>query len=195
MAENRLEMSHDFLPRIQGEKSGTILRLQQMTNALLYALRPTAVKDEPTSYNKLSDNKFIVSLCVCVAYPLPPPQHTMAVASGGAKGKLPPSLSPTPPVKKSPLKNNRSQNTYLEFLYGVVWLPLKNHYLDQVRTWNRFRKWYFRASKFKKFLGEQTPLATGVSRTSPHTNFYLRPCTHIFPSLLLIYLYILRSEF
>ena len=49
----------------------------------------------------------------------------MAVASGAARGAVAP-----PPVKKPPLKNNRNQNTYLNIRYGVVWFPLKNHYLD-----------------------------------------------------------------
>ena len=42
------------------------------------------------------------------------------------------------------------------FRDGVVWLPLKNHQ-DQVRTWNGFRIWHFRASKFQEFLGKHTP--------------------------------------
>ena len=48
-------------------------------------------------------------------------------------------------------------------------LPLKNHYVGQVRTWNGFQKLHFRASKFKKFLGEHAPgppplpQATGAS--------------------------------
>ena len=68
-----------------------------------------------------------------------------------------------PPVKKSPPKYVLEHCG--SFSYGVVWLPLKNHYLDRVRT-----------SKFHKFLGEhapQTPLVTGVSVSlaSLHTNF------------------------
>ena len=43
----------------------------------------------------------------------------MAVASGGARGAVAPFPPPPPPVKKSPLKNNRKQNTYLNIL-GIL---------------------------------------------------------------------------
>ena len=76
---------------------------------------------------------------------------------GGGKGGK---RGSCPPAKKSPLKNTRNQNTYLNvwgFRYGVVWLPLKNHQQDQVRLWNGFWKWHFRAFEFQKFLGSMPP--------------------------------------
>ena len=62
-------------------------------------------------------------------------------------------------LTKSTLKNTRNQNTYWtwSFRYGVVWWPLQNHHLDQVRTWNGFQKWHFRASKFLNFWGNLPP--------------------------------------
>ena len=100
---------------------------------------------------------------------------TMAVASRRARRAV------APPAKKSPLKNTRNQNTYLKvwgFRYGVVWLPLKNHHLDQARTWNGFRKWHFRASKFQKhFWGSMPSDTTGDSRL--RRSFRLPPHTQI----------------
>ena len=84
----------------------------------------------------------------------------MAVDSGGARGAVAPFPSPHPSQENQPLKNTRNQShtwTFGEFRYGVVWLPLKNHHLDPVRTWNGFRKWHFRASEFQQFLGEHAP--------------------------------------
>ena len=90
----------------------------------------------------------------------------MAVASGrGGGGQLFP-LPPAPPTFGE-----------LYCRYGVVFL--QNHHLDQVRTWNGFRKWHFWACKLKKILGTfpfpfpQIPLSDSPLRRSfrlpPHT--------------------------
>ena len=106
---------------------------------------------------------------------------TMAVASGGARGAV------ASPVQKSPLKNNRNQNTYLNILgsfrYGVVWLPLKNHYLGQVRTWNGFQKWHFRASKYKKV---RLPPAHKFLATAMLTSSLHLVGSHLYSTSLLI---------
>ena len=68
----------------------------------------------------------------------------MAVASGGGQGG-------------AALKPKHVFEHLGSFRYRVMWLLLKNHHQDQVRTWSSFRKWHFRASKFEKFLGEHAP--------------------------------------
>ena len=61
------------------------------------------------------------------------------------------------PSQKITIEEKQKPKYVLEhfgsFSYGVARLPLKNHYLDQVRTWNGFRKWHFRDSKFKNVWG------------------------------------------
>ena len=57
----------------------------------------------------------------------PPKCDVMAVASGGARGQLP---SQSKKHHWRIIETKIRIWTFWEFRYGVVWFPLKNHYLD-----------------------------------------------------------------